>query len=218
MRVLIVEDVERVAQTIRSALEASGFLCDSAADGEDAWFKGSTESYSAIILDIGIPKIDGLAVLKRWRDEGITTPVIILSARGSWTERVEGIDTGADDYLPKPFEMAELLSRVRALVRRSSGQAKSSMTIGTLTMDMKTGQTTVKGSPISLTPLEFRLLQYLAVNKGRVVPQMELAENLYVVNHDRDANAVEAAVSRLRRKLGSDIVQNRRGFGYFIQE
>jgi two-component system, OmpR family, response regulator len=217
MRVLIAEDVESVAANVATALQASGFLTDVVHNGEDAWFKGSTETYSAIILDIGLPVIDGLSVLKRWRQEGIATPVIILSARGSWNERVEGIDVGADDYLPKPFEMAELLSRLRAVLRRSVGQAQSSIEVGTVSMDLKSGMITVKGTPVNLTPLEFRLLQYLAVNKGRVITQSELAENLYSVNHDRDANAVEAAVSRLRRKLGGDVIQNKRGFGYFIQ-
>jgi two-component system, OmpR family, response regulator len=216
MRVLIAEDTPKVAESVASALQANGYVCDIAVDGEEAWFRGSTESYVAIVLDLGLPKLDGLSVLKRWRDEGITTPVLILSARGSWSERVDGIDNGADDYLPKPFEMAELLSRIRALVRRQSGQASTRLHIGTLVLDTKAGSVTVNGSPIDLTPLEFRLIHYLVVNADRVVSQAELAENLYAHNHERDTNAVEAAVSRLRRKLGKDILHNKRGFGYFV--
>lgn len=216
MKVLIAEDTPKVSSAIASALAASGFVCDLATDGEDAWFKGSTETYAAIVLDLGLPKIDGLTVLKRWRDEGINVPVLILSARGSWTERVEGIDSGADDYLPKPFEMGELLSRLRALVRRNSGQATAQLSIGPLNINMKSGTASVDGVPLNLTPLEFRLLYYLASNNDRVVSQSELAENLYAHDHDRDANAVEAAISRLRRKVGRDLLQNKRGFGYFL--
>jgi two-component system, OmpR family, response regulator len=216
VRILIAEDTQKVAESVAASLQANGYVCDIAGDGEEAWFRGSTESYVAVVLDLGLPKMDGLSVLKKWRDEGITTPVLILSARGSWTERVEGIDSGADDYLPKPFEMAELLSRVRALVRRQSGVATTKLTIGPLILDTKAGSVTVDGNPIVLTPLEFRLIHYLVVNSDRVVSQSELAENLYSHNHERDANAVEAAVSRLRRKLGKDILQNKRGFGYFV--
>ncbi len=216
MRILIAEDTLKVAESVAASLRANGYVCDIAADGEDAWFRGSTEPYTAIVLDLGLPKIDGLSVLKRWRDEGIMTPVIILSARGSWSERVEGIDNGADDYLPKPFEMAELLSRLRALVRRQGGQATTKISLGLLIVDTKAGSLTVDGNPIPVTPMEFRLIHYLAVNADRVVSQAELAENLYSHNHERDANAVEATVSRLRRKLGKDILQNKRGFGYFV--
>ncbi len=216
MRILVAEDVEKVSQSIAAALHASGFLSDIAADGEDVWFKGSTGTYSAIILDLGLPKLDGLSILKRWRQEGITTPVIILSARGTWSERVAGIDIGADDYLAKPFEMAELLSRVRALVRRNAGQVSSVLTFGELTVDLQLSRVTLNGAPVSLTPLEFRLVQYLATSNGRAVSQVELADNLYDHDHDRDANAVEAAISRVRRKLGSSVIQNKRGFGYFI--
>jgi two-component system, OmpR family, response regulator len=216
LKILVAEDVGRVADSIAAALHASGYACDISPDGEDAWFKGSTEPYAAIVLDIGLPKVDGLAVLKRWREEGVSTPVLILSARGTWSERVEGIDSGADDYLPKPFEMAELLSRLRALIRRNVGQSAPGLAVGPLTIDVKSGSATVDGVPLSLTPLEFKLLHHLAVNKGRVVGQSELAECLYAHDHDRDANAVEAAVSRLRRKLGKNLLRNKRGFGYFL--
>ncbi len=216
MRILIAEDIQKVSESIAAALKSSGFVCDIAEDGEDAWFKGSTETYAAIILDLGLPKMDGLSVLRKWRSENIPVPVLILSARGTWTERVEGIDSGADDYLPKPFEMGELLSRVRALIRRQAGQTSSNISIGPLTIDVRLGSAAVDGVPLSLTPLEFRLIHYLANNRGRVVPQAELADNLYSHDHDRDANAVEAAVSRVRRKLGKNLIQNKRGFGYYL--
>jgi two-component system, OmpR family, response regulator len=216
LRILIAEDVSKVAESISSALHANGFVCEIVADGEEAWFKGSTENYAAVVLDLGLPKMDGLTVLRKWREEGNTVPILILSARGTWAERVEGIDNGADDYLPKPFEMGELLSRVRALIRRNAGQASPQLVSGPLSINVKSGSATVDGVPLSLTPLEFRLLLYLANAKGRVVPQAELADNLYSHDHDRDANAVEAAVSRLRRKLGKDILHNKRGFGYFL--
>lgn len=217
MKILVAEDIPRVAESIASAIRASGFVCNVAADGEDAWFKGSTETYDAIVLDLGLPKIDGLTILKRWRDEGLTTPVLILSARGTWAERVEGIDNGADDYLPKPFEMAELLSRIRALIRRSAGQIGTKIATGSLSIETKTGSVVLDGVPVDLTPLEFRLLLHLTNNRGRVVTQSELAESIYAHDHDRDANAVEAAVSRLRRKLGKDILRNKRGFGYYLE-
>ncbi len=216
MKILIVEDNEKVAETLAQSLNANGYLCEFARDGEEGWFRGSTESYAAIILDLGLPKVDGLTILKRWRDEGLKTPILILSARGTWTERVEGIDAGADDYLPKPFEMAELISRLRAIMRRNSGQVTSSITAGPLHIDEKSGLAMLNGVKLNMTPLEFRLLHYLACHLDRVVPQSELAEVLYSHDHDKDANAVEAAVSRVRRKVGSNILQNKRGFGYFL--
>jgi DNA-binding response OmpR family regulator len=218
MRILIAEDEQTVAQNIARSLQSAGFVPDLAHDGEDAWFKGSTESYAAVVLDLGLPKLDGISILKRWRAEGIVTPVVILSARGSWGERVEGIDGGADDYLPKPFQMQELISRLRALIRRTGGHAQSVINIGPIQIDMRTRMVTADGSQINLTPLEFRLVQYLAMHAGRVVTQSELSETLYAHNHEREANAIEAVVSRIRRKLGSKVIQNKRGFGYFIAQ
>lgn len=214
MRVLIAEDEPRVANAVAAAIASQGFVPDIVHDGEEAWFRGSTEHYGAIVLDLGLPKLDGLSVLKRWRSEKITTPVVVLSARGTWAERVEGIDNGADDYLPKPFEMEELLARLRAIIRRSSGNVETAIEIGPLRLDLKTGTAFKDGVPVSLTPMEFRLLQHLAVNRGRQVPKEELGDQLYALNHDRDANAIEAVVSRLRRKLGSSTIENKRGFGY----
>ena len=216
MRVLVAEDEKTVAGSIAQSLRAMGYVAEIAVDGEDAWFKGSTESYSAIILDLGLPKLDGISVLKRWRNEGIATPVLILSARGSWGERVEGIDSGADDYLPKPFQMQELLSRLRALMRRAGGHTQTVITVGPVQIDMKARLVSVNGVVANLTPLEFRLVNFLALHPDTVVTQVELAETLYAHDHDRDANAIEAVVSRLRRKLGTNVIQNKRGFGYFI--
>ena len=216
MRVLIAEDDATVSRALAAAVAAAGFVADIAADGEDAWFRGSTEEYAAIILDLGLPGLDGLSVLRRWRAEERKTPVIILSARGTWAERVDGIDSGADDYLPKPFEMEELVARLRAIIRRSGGLAASVLEVGGLRLDLKAGKATLDGTQIDLTPLEFRLLHHLALHQGEQISKEELSEKLYAVNHERDPNAVEALVSRLRRKLGSGFITNKRGFGYSI--
>jgi DNA-binding response OmpR family regulator len=214
MRVLIAEDERKVAEAVAQTITAAGFVADVVHDGEEAWFRGSTEDYAAIILDLGLPGLDGLSVLRRWRTEGIVTPVIILSARGSWSERVDGIDNGADDYLPKPFEMEELVARLRAVLRRSNGLASSILEVGALRLDLKAGTSTLEGRKIELTPLEFRLLHHLALHRDSQVSKEELSEKLYAVNHERDPNAIEAVVSRLRRKLGEGVIESKRGFGY----
>jgi two-component system, OmpR family, response regulator len=216
VRVLIVEDERRVAEGIAEAAVASGFVAEIALDGEDAWFRGGTEPYAAIVLDLGLPKIDGITVLKRWRSEGVSTPVIVLTARGSWSERVDGIDAGADDYLPKPFRMEELMARLRALVRRAGGRADPIIEAGVLRLDSRIRQVSVNGIPVQLTPLEYRLLHYLLHQRGRVVSQVELSENLYTHDSERDSNAIEALVGRLRRKLKVDLIETRRGFGYIV--
>jgi two-component system, OmpR family, response regulator len=218
MRVLIVEDEDRIAQDIREAVNGSGYVSDVVADGEEAWFQGSTGNYAAIILDLGLPKLDGLTILKRWRQEGLATPVIVLTARGTWAERVDGIDAGADDYLPKPFRMEELLARLRALLRRSTGQVQPAITIGGVTVDPRTQQVTVNSIPVHLTPLEYRMVSFLFHNKGRVISQTELGDALYSHDNDRDSNAIEALVGRLRRKLKVDVIETRRGFGYIAVE
>jgi two-component system, OmpR family, response regulator len=218
MRILIAEDEARVAADIAEAVTAGGYVAEIAPDGEEAWFKGGTENYAAIVLDIGLPKMDGISVLKRWRSEGVATPVIILTARGSWNERVEGIDAGADDYLPKPFRMEELLARLRALMRRGSGRAEPMVTVGPITLDPRTRAVSVNGIPVALTPLEFRLVNYLFHNRGRVVSQTELSENLYSHDSERDSNAVEALVGRLRKKLKTDLIETKRGFGYLVPD
>jgi two-component system, OmpR family, response regulator len=218
MRVLLVEDDRRIASDVSRALKASGYVVETVGDGEEAWFRGDTEDYGAIILDLGLPGMDGLAVLKRWRANGRTTPVLILTARGSWAERVDGIDAGADDYLPKPFQMEELLARVRSIVRRSSGHASSVMTAGDIRLDERQMKVTLRGAPVTLSPLEYRLVAHLLRNKGRVVSQHELDENVYGDSEDHDSNALEVLVGRVRKKLGSDLIETRRGFGYLVPE
>ncbi len=216
MRVLIVEDEERIAADIAEAVNAGGFVAETVADGEEAWFRGGTENYAAIVLDLGLPKLDGITVLKRWRQEGVATPVMVLTARGSWSDRVDGIDAGADDYLPKPFRMEELLARLRALVRRASGRAQPSIAVANVILDPRTRQVSVNGIPVNLTPLEFRLVNYLFHHRGRVVSQTELSDNLYSHDSERDSNAIEALVGRLRKKLKADVIETRRGFGYVV--
>lgn len=216
MRILIVEDEQRIAEDLAEAVNSGGYVAETTADGEDAWFRGGTENYAAIILDLGLPRIDGITILKRWRQEGVTTPVLVLTARGTWSDRVDGIDAGADDYLPKPFRMEELMARLRALLRRSTGRAQPSITVGKITLDPRTRQVAVGGVPIALTPLEFRLLNYLLHHRGSVVSQTELSDNLYSHDSERDSNAIEALVGRLRKKLKDDVIETRRGFGYIV--
>lgn len=218
MRCLIVEDDPRIAADIAQALERAGFRAESAGDGETAWFQGGTEDYALIVLDLGLPRIDGLTVLKRWRAEGVDTPVLVLTARGSWNERVEGIDAGADDYLPKPFRMEELVARARALIRRASGRVNPVQQIGRLALDTNRQTAAVDGRALNLTALEFRLLSCLALNAARVVAPGELLEQIYGDDDSRDVNAIEAVIARLRRKTGPGIIGTRRGFGYFLEQ
>lgn len=218
MRVLMVEDDRRIASDVVRALKANGYVAEIVSDGEEAWFRGDTEDYGAIILDLGLPKMDGLSVLKRWRANGRRTPVLILTARGSWAERVDGIDAGADDYLPKPFRMEELLSRLRAIVRRSAGQASSVVTIGKVTLDERQMKVSVQGVPVALSPLEYRVVVYLLLHRGRVVSQQELDENVYGHGEDHDSNALEVLIGRVRKKLGVELIETRRGFGYIVPE
>ncbi|WP_454715443.1 response regulator transcription factor [Caulobacter segnis] len=216
MRALVVEDDPVVGPDLVKALAASGFVVDLARDGEDASFKGEVEDYAVVILDLGLPRLDGLSVLRRWRKDGRAFPVLILSARGDWTEKVEGIEAGADDYLAKPFEMGELLARARGLVRRAAGRMSPVIEAGRLTLDTRRMSAALDGAPVKLSPLEFRLLDCLAHNPGRAVSAGELAEQLYGVAETADANAIEALVTRLRRKVGADVIETRRGFGYLL--
>lgn len=218
MRILVVEDDRRIAADIVRALEAAGYVVEVARDGEEAWFLGDTEDYAAIILDLGLPGMDGLAVLKRWRQNDRSTPVLILTARGSWAERVDGIDAGADDYLPKPFRMEELLARLRSIVRRSAGQASSVVRVGEVTLDERQMKVSLRGIPVTLSPLEYRLAAYLLLHCGRVVSQQELSENIYGQGDAHDSNAIEVLVGRVRRKLGPGLIETRRGFGYLVPE
>ncbi|KFE36570.1 response regulator transcription factor [Thioclava atlantica] len=217
MRVLAVEDDERIAADLKTALEAAGFRVETCSDGLDAWFLGDTEEYDLVILDLGLPRMDGLSILKKWRANDREMPVLVLTARGAWTERVEGIDAGADDYLPKPFRMEELVARARALIRRSAGRASASQSVGELTLDANRMSVSLRGMPLATTALEFRLLSYLMLHRDRVVPPTELLEHLYGDDESREANALEALIARLRRKLGPGIIGTRRGFGYFLE-
>jgi DNA-binding response OmpR family regulator len=217
MRVLVVEDDHRIASDVAKALRASGFVVETASDGEDAWFRGDTEDFDAVVLDLGLPRMDGLAILKKWRQSKRTMPVIALTARGSWMERVEGIDAGADDYLPKPFRMEELVARLRAIVRRSGGHASPLITAGDLSLDERQMRVSVGGVPVDLAPLEYRAIAYLMHNQGRVVSQAELSEHIHGTADAYDSNIIEALIARLRRKIGGDIITTRRGFGYAIE-
>ena len=216
MRVLVAEDEARIAADVETALKMNGFAVEIVGDGEEAWFRAGTEAYGVVVLDIGLPRLDGITILKRLRSEGVATPILVLTARGSWSERVEGIDAGADDYLAKPFRMEELLARVRALVRRSAGQPAPLLTVGAVSLDPRMAQMTVAGVPVQLTPLEYRLAHYLMLHRGRVVSLTELGEALYAHDHERDANSIEVLVGRLRRKLKVDLIETRRGFGYVV--
>jgi len=218
MRVLLVEDDRRIAADVERALCAAGYVVETVHDGEEAWFRGDTEDYGAVVLDLGLPGMDGLAALKRWRANGRTMPVLILTARGSWAERVDGIDAGADDYLPKPFRMEELLARLRSIVRRSAGHASSLVIAGEIELDERQMKISVRGVPVALSPLEYRLFAYLLRHRGRVVSQHELDENVYGHGEDHDSNALEVLVGRVRKKLGSEVIETRRGFGYLVPE
>lgn len=218
MRVLVVEDDARISADVCKALTAAGFVVDATGDGEDAWFRGDTEDYDAVVLDLGLPSMDGLAVLKRWREAQRNMPVIALTARGSWLERVEGIDAGADDYLPKPFRMEELVARLRAIVRRSTGHASSILTAGDLSLDERQMRVKLAGVPVDLAPLEYRALTYLMHNQGRIISQAELSEHIHGVDEAYDSNAIEALIARIRRKIGSDLIKTRRGYGYLVEE
>jgi len=218
MRILLVEDEPRIASSLEEALAASGYQTRLAADGEEAWFLGDTEDFDLAILDLGLPKMDGLAVLKRWRMAGRRMPVLILTARGAWPERVEGIDAGADDYLAKPFQIEELLARVRALIRRAAGHGSPVIEAGRIAVDTRQMRVLVDGIPRAVSPLEYRLVAYLLHHKGRVVSAGELIEHLYGDDDARDANALEAVVARLRKKLGIEAIETRRGFGYIVSD
>lgn len=218
MRILVVEDDPRIAADIQAALKAAGFVPDLSRDGEDAWFRGDTETYDLAVLDLGLPQMDGLAVLKKWRSAGRHFPVLILTARGTWPERVEGIDAGADDYLVKPFQMEELVARARALIRRSVGIGSPVIEAGALRIDTRQMRVYVNQTQISLTPLEYRLVSFLVHNKGRVVSASEILEHLYGDEDSREANALEAAIMRVRKKLGTDTIETRRGYGYFVPD
>ncbi|SUZ34011.1 Transcriptional regulatory protein PhoP [Roseibaca ekhonensis] len=218
MRALAVEDDARIADDLAAALTAAGFRVELTNDGEDAWFLGDTEAYDLVVLDLGLPGLDGLAVLKRWRANDRTMPVLVLTARGTWQERVEGIEAGADDYLPKPFRMEELVARARALVRRAGGHAGALQEAGDLSLDTNRMGVALRGLPVQVSALEYRLLAYLMQHRDRPVPPTELLEHLYGDDDSREANALEAVIARLRRKMGPGVIGTRRGFGYFLEQ
>jgi len=214
MRILVVEDEPALALRIQQALEAAGFAVDVAYDGEEGGHLGGTETYDAIVLDLGLPKIDGVSVLERWRKDGLATPVLILTARGAWSEKVAGFDAGADDYLTKPFHTEELLARLRALVRRAAGHAAPALACGGLRLDPRAARASVNGEPVRLTSLEYRLLHYMMMHTGRVISRTELVEHLYDQDFDRDSNTIEVFIGRLRKKIGPDRIETVRGLGY----
>lgn len=217
MKVLLVEDDPRIARNLTVALQEGGFAVDGEANGREAWFKGDVNDYDAVILDLGLPGMDGLSVLRRWRQAGRTFPILILTARGSWTERVEGIEAGADDYLPKPFQIEEVMARLRAITRRAAGAPNPVMHFGALALDTRTKQVTVADQPVELTPHEYRLLRYLAHNPGRAVSQSELLDHLYDGDAAFTTNSIEVLVGRLRRKIGAGLIETRRGYGYVLR-
>lgn len=214
MRILVVEDDPDLRRQLDKALTEAGYAVDQADNGEDGQFLGETEPYDAVVLDLGLPKVDGVTVLKAWRDAGLVYPVLILTARGRWSEKVEGFDAGADDYLTKPFHTEELLARIRALLRRATGHATSSIECGDLRVDTRAARATVGGEPIRLTSHEYKVLAYLMHHRGRVVPRTELVEHIYDQDFDRDSNTIEVFIGRLRRKIGQDRIQTERGLGY----
>ncbi len=214
MRVLLVEDEPTLRAQLRAGLEEAGYVVDDANNGSDAHHLGSTEPFDVVVLDLGLPVLDGLSVLKRWREAGLTLPVLILTARDSWHEKVAGIDAGADDYLAKPFHMEELLARVRALIRRARGLASPLLQCGALALDTRSGRVTLNGQPVNLTSHEYRLLSYLMHRPGSVVSRTELTEHMYAQDFDRDSNTIEVFIGRLRRKLPPETIETVRGMGY----
>lgn len=216
MRLLIVEDEPALSEQLARALGEAGYAVDTAADGEGADFAVRTEAYDAVVLDLGLPRVDGLTLLRRWRESGVGVPVLVLTARGSWHETVEGIDSGADDYVAKPFRIEEVLARLRGLIRRATGQPCQLLRCGGVSLDPRLARVTRDGVPVRLTSHEFRVLSYLMHHRDRVVSQGELTEHIYARDSDRDSNTVEVFVSRLRRKLGAAVIETVRGLGYRI--
>ncbi|MBG0798675.1 response regulator transcription factor [Methylocystis sp. L43] len=214
MRLLVVEDDKDLNRQIVRALEQSGYAVDRAFDGEEGCHLGETEPYDAVVLDIGLPKKDGVTILEEWRAAGRDMPVLILTARDRWSDKVQGFDAGADDYVSKPFHMEEVLARIRALLRRATGHATNEIVCGAVRLDTKAGRVVVDGAPVKLTSHEYRLLAYLMHHSGRVVSRSEIIEHLYDQDFDRDSNTIEVFVGRLRKKLGVDLIQTVRGLGY----
>ncbi|HEV3333132.1 MAG TPA: response regulator transcription factor [Bryobacteraceae bacterium] len=217
MRILVVEDEASLAKQLTSSFAEAGYAVDHAADGEQADFLAQTELYDAMVLDLGLPKVDGLTLLRNWREAGLATPVLVLTARGSWHDKVRGIDGGADDYVSKPFRIEEVLARLRALIRRASGHLVPELRAGSVVLDPRQSRVTLDGAPVKLTGHEFRVLSYLMHHRGSVVSQAELTEHIYAQDFDRDSNTVEVFIARLRRKLGVSLIETVRGLGYRIE-
>ncbi len=216
MRILIVEDEPNLSRQLRQTLESAGYAVDSARDGEEGQYLGETEAYDAVILDLGLPEVDGLTVLDRWRKSGRKMPVLVLTARDSWSDKVAGLDAGADDYLAKPFQSEELIARLRALIRRASGNASAELVAGDVRMDTRSGRVTLAGEPVKLTAQEYKLLSYLLHHKGKVVSRTELIEHIYDQDFDRDSNTIEVFITRIRKKLGAELITTIRGLGYSL--
>ena len=217
MRILVVEDDRDLNRQLVEALNGAGYVADRAYDGEEGYFLGDTESYDAVVLDLGLPKMDGISIVERWRENSRSMPVLILTARDRWSDKVAGIDAGADDYVVKPFHMEEVLARLRALIRRASGHASSELVCGPITLDTKTSRVTVIGSQIKLTSLEFALLSFLMHHQGEIISRTGLTEHLYDQDFDRDSNTIEVFIGRLRKKLGVDVIETIRGMGYRLK-
>ncbi|MEP9379747.1 response regulator transcription factor [Aquabacter sp. CN5-332] len=216
MRLLVIEDDPDLNRQLVAALGDAGYAVDSAFDGDEGLYLGDTEPYDAVILDIGLPKLDGISVLENWRRANRTMPVLILTARDRWSDKVQGFDAGADDYVAKPFHMEEVLARLRALLRRATGHASSELNCGPVRLDTRSGRVSVNGAPVKLTSHEYRLLAYLMHHAGRVVSRAELVEHLYDQDFDRDSNTIEVFVGRLRKKIECDVIQTVRGLGYLL--
>ena len=214
VRILVAEDETRLSKQLTTALQHAGYAVDTAADGERTDFLARTEHYDAIVLDLGLPRMDGLTALRGWREHGLNVPVLVLTARGSWHEKVQGIDGGADDYVSKPFQIEEVLARLRALIRRAAGQATLLLRCGSLTLDPRSARVTLDGAELKLTSHELRVLTYLMHHRDRVVSQLELSDHIYAEHADRDSNTVEVFIARLRRKLGTKRIETVRGLGY----
>lgn len=217
MRILLVEDEPTLSEQITLALQEASYVVDRANNGRDGAFLGETETFDVIILDLGLPQIDGLTVLKQWRAKGLTTPVLILTARDSWHEKVAGIDAGADDYLSKPFHMEELLARLRALIRRASGNANSTLQCGPVQLDTRSSRVTVEGQLVMLTSHEFKVLSYLMHHQDQIISRTALTEHIYAQDFDRDSNTIEVFVGRLRKKIPPDLIETVRGLGYRLK-
>jgi two-component system OmpR family response regulator len=218
MRVLVIEDNTAVSRQIAGTLEQELFVVDTAFDGERGWFLGDTETYDAVVLDLGLPKIDGLTLLQRWRQSGNHVPVLILTSRDTWREKVAGLRAGADDYLAKPFEPEEMLARIEALIRRSAGHATPLLKCGPVELDMASARVTMDGQHVSLTAQEYRALQYLMQKEGMVVSKPELSEHIYEQEVERDSNVIEVLINHLRNKLDPSLIETRRGLGYQMRD